>query len=162
MSCVLSGFSEHGRKLVDCEFAAQDGSSFLSHFSFSFCCCCFCFPRSVAPAGIRRAGNSPGAAFAGGGDQRPRVSGEHTCPTLPSFQALIFPLFPEGCRSLWCGSPEPFPQGLIPQGWCGTQCHLGTHRWPSSGVLLSPATGKGLCTCRGDGYLWVLQARSSR
>lgn len=107
----------------------------------------------VAPAGMEESQELTG----GGGSQAPCIPGPRTTPRVPfclvdnlsqdtreAFvcprQVLIFPLSPEGCRSLWCGSLEPFPQGLIPEGWSSTQCHLGTHRSPSWGLLLSPAT----------------------
>lgn len=131
MSCVLSGFSEHGRKLVDCEFAAQDGSLLflLSYFPSAAAAAASAFPGLWHQLGSGEPGAPLGRRLGVGVVTRDPVPlGNIHAPPLPSSLALIFPLSPEGCRSLWCGSLEPFPQGLIPQGWCGTQCHLGTHR----------------------------------
>lgn len=54
----------------------------------------------MAPAGIRRAGSSPGAVFGGGAVTRDpvRASGEHTCPTPPSVSGADLPSVPRGVQ----------------------------------------------------------------
>lgn len=90
-SCILTQFSEYGRKSVDYEFDAEDGSS-VSFSSFLIFLLLLLLPTSVALAGIRESqelicGDS--GAHAPLSDPRP--------PGLHSFPPECWALAPPPC-----------------------------------------------------------------
>lgn len=120
-SCILTRFSEHGRKSVDYEFDAEDGSSFslFPPFSFSFFCCCF--PRLWHWLGSGKARSSSVGALgptprwviqdplacihfplSAGRSHHPHVSHSVLLTTRPSFSVSVsgsaFQLLPWGVQ----------------------------------------------------------------